>query len=102
MRFFERKLRKATNTLISGPVGGWCSRFEENKKTVSNAISKKYWSHLAYKLTSEPEIESQKIKRVPDGPRSRVGLGDSCKVASKAKNNPDFTGNICSSTQIES
>ena len=52
------------------------------------------WSHLAYKLTSEPEIESesQKIKRVPDadGPRSRVGLGDSCKVASKAKNNPVY------------
>jgi len=67
---------------------------------VSNAISKKYWSHLAYKLTSEPEIESQKIKRVPDadGPRSRVGLGDSCKVASKAKNNPVFTGNMLKHT----
>ena len=50
MRFFERKLRKATNTLISGPVGGWCSRFEENKKTVSNAISKKYVESFSLKL----------------------------------------------------
>jgi len=92
VRFFERKLRKATNTLISGPVGVVDSK--KTRKLCRMRFRRNMWSHLAYKLTkvnrkSSPRksSESQMARTVELGWEIRVKLLVKLKIIR-------FTGNM--------
>jgi hypothetical protein len=96
VRFFERKLRKATNTLISGPVGVVDSK--KTRKLCRMRFRRNMWSHLAYKLTkvnrkSSPRksSESQMGLAVELGWEIRVKLLLKLKIIR-------FTGNMLKHT----